>query len=535
MNTTPTTVGSYVAQMLAANGIDTVFGVPGVHTIELYRGFEACGLRHVLVRHEQGAGFAADGYARASARPAGVFVISGPGVSNVLTAAAQAYSDSVPMLIVASSPVRAALGHPWGVLHELRDQHSLVASVLETALAAHSAPALRECLRTAFRALRGPRARPAYVQIPLDLLAERTDLTAECFADTTVPPSASSRLIDEACALLDGARRPLIIAGGGAKRATRALRQLTEALDAYLVTTAAGKGTVPEEHPAHLGASLPFRETQELIAEADVILAVGTELGESDIYSTTRLPMTGKLIRVDVDPEKISDHYGAAVGIRADAASTLEAMAGVLAPRKGWRSSAGAARAHRTRIEASFDARTHARWRALNALREALPAQALILTDMTQIAYLGNYVYPVELPGGWFHPSGYGTLGYALPAALGAKIAAPERPVLALAGDFGLQFTCNELATARELNLSLPIIVWNNGALGQIRDDMVAANIAPVAVVAQNPDFQALAAAYGAASARARSPDELTRAVRNALGRRGPTLIEAVEGDFLTA
>src|ERR1700685_3137261 len=119
MNTTPSTIGSYVAQLLAANGVDTVFGIPGVHTIELYRGFEASGLRHVLVRHEQGAGFAADGYARASGRPSAVFLISGPGVSNVLTAAAQAYSDSVPMLIIASSPLRAALGHPWGVLHEL--------------------------------------------------------------------------------------------------------------------------------------------------------------------------------------------------------------------------------------------------------------------------------------------------------------------------------------------------------------------------------------------------------------------------------
>jgi thiamine pyrophosphate-dependent acetolactate synthase large subunit-like protein len=152
---------------------------------------------------------------------------------------------------------------------------------------------------------------------------------------------------------------------------------------------------------------------------------------------------------------------------------------------------------------------------------------------MTQIAYLGNYAYPADNPGSWFHPSGYGTLGYALPAAIGAKIAAPKRAVLALAGDFGLQFTLHELMTAVELNLSLPIVVWNNAALGQIRDDMIAADIAPVAVVAQNPDFPALAAACGATGLRVTGPAALTQAVHAALERSGPTLIEARESEFL--
>jgi 5-guanidino-2-oxopentanoate decarboxylase len=532
MNTTPSTIGSYVAQLLAANGVDTVFGIPGVHTIELYRSFAACGLRHVLVRHEQGAGFAADGYARASGRPAAAFVISGPGVTNILTAAAQAYSDSVPMLIIASSPVRASLGRKWGVLHELRDQHALVATMLDAAFAADSAQELRARLRAAFGALRAPRARPVYVEIPLDLLAQETTLTAERFdvvAEHLRPPA---NLIEEACRLLGSARRPLIIAGGGARGAAPQLRALIEALDAFFVTTAAGKGLLPEAHPANLGASLPYPETQNLAANADVIVAVGTELGESDLYSTARLPLQGKLIRIDVDPVKVSDHYGAAVGIRADAALTLEAIGRAVAPRAGWRTLIGTARSQRTRLESRFDEPAHARWRALNALRAALPADAVVFTDMTQIAYLGNYAYAVDTPGTWFHPSGYGTLGYALPAAIGAKVAAPRRAVLALAGDFGLQFTLHELMTAVELNLSLPIVVWNNAALGQIRDDMIAAGIAPVAVAAQNPDFAALAAACGATGLRVASPAALTQAVRAALERGGPTLIEARESEF---
>jgi 5-guanidino-2-oxopentanoate decarboxylase len=151
---------------------------------------------------------------------------------------------------------------------------------------------------------------------------------------------------------------------------------------------------------------------------------------------------------------------------------------------------------------------------------------------MTQIAYFGNYAYPVEGPGQWFHPSGYGTLGFALPAALGAKISSPARAVIALAGDFGLQFTLPELMTAVEAGLSLPIVVWNNSALGQIRDDMLAAGIPQLGVIGQNPDFVALARAYGAEGYRVNDPAALTEAVRTALSHAGPTLIEAIASNF---
>jgi 5-guanidino-2-oxopentanoate decarboxylase len=532
MTTTPATIGSYVAQLIAANGVDTVFGIPGVHTLELYRGFASSGLRHVLVRHEQAAGFAADGYARVSGRPAAAFVISGPGVTNILTAAAQAYSDSVPMLIVASTPVRASLGKKWGVLHELPEQRALVAAVLDSAATAGSAEDIRDQLRVAFASFRTGRARPAYLQIPLDLLGEPTMLRAERFENASLLPQPQADQIGQARALLAGARRPLIIAGGGARAAATQLRQLIETLDGFLVTTTAGKGMLPESHPANLGASLPYPETQELVAQADVVLAVGTEISETDIYTTTKLAMRGQLIRIDIDPAKLCDHYGAAIAIWGDAATTLAAIGTGIKPRSGWRSLAGDSRAHRARLEEHLDAGTQARMQALTALRDGLPEDAVVFSDMTQIAYLGNYAFPADRPGTWFHPSGYGTLGYALPAALGAKIAAPERAIVALAGDFGLQFTLHELMTAVELEHSLPIVVWNNAALGQIRDDMLAAAIEPVAVVARNPNFPALAAACGANGTQVASPAALTQAVRAALGRRGPTLIEVLAGAF---
>jgi 5-guanidino-2-oxopentanoate decarboxylase len=533
MNTAALTIGRYVAQLLAANGVDTVFGIPGVHTLELYRGLASSGLRHVLVRHEQAAGFAADGYARVSGRPAAAFVISGPGITNILTSLAQAYSDSVPMLVIASTPIRASLGKHWGVLHELPNQHALVAAMLDTAASARSAEDVCAHLQAALAQVHAARARPAYVEIPLDLLAETTTLTAQRYESVQPELQPAAAEIAAALALLERAERPLIIAGGGARSAATALRQLVEALDGFLVTTAAGKGLLSEDHPANLGASLPYCGIQKLVASADVVLAVGTELSETDVYTTTQLAVPGRMIRIDVDPAKLSDQYGAQLGIRADAAIAIAQIAQAVRVRTGWRTLIGNAAVHRLHLEERFDPHTRARLAALRALRAALPADAVVFSDMTQIAYLGNYGFAADQPGTWFHPSGYGTLGYALPAAIGAKIAAPERAIVALAGDFGLQFTLPELMTAVELGIGLPIVVWNNSALGQIRDDMLAAGIEPMAVTARNPDFLALAAACSASSVQVASPAALTQAVRAALVRRGPTLIEALESEFL--
>src|SRR5437588_677424 len=446
MSSAPWTVGRYVVETLAANGVDTVFGIPGVHNIELYRGLECARLRHVLVRHEQNAGFAADGYARASGSVAAAFVISGPGLTNALTAIAQAYSDSVPLLVIASSPVRASLGKRWGVLHELEDQRAIAAGVTGLARSALSAQDVRDHLRAAFATLRAARARPAYLEIPLDLLPEPTPLRPERFARGGGAPPPSPASLAAAHALLAEAERPLFIAGGGARGAGAALRRLVEATDGYLVTTVAGKGVVAESHPANLGASLPFAAIQELVAAADVVIAAGTELSETDVYTTTRLAMSGRLVRLDVDDFKLADQFAADVVVRGDAAASLEALAGDCRTRKGWRTASGAAAAYRARV--------------------------------------------------------------------------------------GAQFTLPELMTAVELDLTLPVVVWNNGALGQIRDDMRAAGITPIGVVARNPDFAALAAACGATGVRVHGAAALAEELRAALTRAGPTLLEAVAEDF---
>ena len=525
-------IGCYLVELLAANDIDTVFGIPGVHNLELYRGLAAARLRHVLVRHEQGAGFAADGYARLSGRPAAAFTISGPGLTNILTAVAQAYSDSVPLLVVASAPVRASLGKQWGVLHELRDQWALAAGVFGIARCAASAEDVRDHLRLCLASLRTGRPRPAYLEVPLDVLAQMTSLPSTRFPDAAPPPHASRDQIDAAVRLLNVAARPIIIAGGGARRAGAELHRLVDTLDCPLVTTAAGKGLLAESHPANLGTSLPYLPTQTLIADADVVLAVGTEMSETDVYTGMKLSMSGPLIRIDVDPAKLADHYGADVPVWGDAQCCLQSIQERLVARTGWRTQIGGAAPYRAQIERGFDANSRRLVQVLGAVRAALPWDGVVFSDMTQIAYLGNYAFPTDAPGQWFHPSGYGTLGFALPAALGAKIACPARAVLALAGDFGLQFTLNELMTAVEESLSLPIVVWNNAALGQIRDDMQASAIPLTGVIARNPDFVALAAACGASASRVSGAAALIDAIRTAFTRVGPTLIEVSAAEF---
>jgi thiamine pyrophosphate-dependent acetolactate synthase large subunit-like protein len=532
-------IGGYLVELLDKNGIDTVFGIPGVHNLELYRGLTASTLRHVLVRHEQGAGFAADGFARLSGRPAAAFVISGPGLTNIMTAVAQAYSDSVPLLVIAAAPVRASFTKQWGVLHELFDQAAVAAGVFGIARSAHSAEDVRDHLRLCLASFRGGRPRPAYLEIPLDLLSQTTTLESHRFEDGARLPHADPVQIEAAIRLLAVAERPVVIAGGGARRACAELHRLVTALDCPLLTTAAGKGVLPESHPANFGTTLPYHAAQAVVADADVVLAVGTELGETDIYSATKLQLGGLLIRVDVDPVKLADHYAADVAVWSDAGGALHAINQGLAARAqdragsdGWRSAIGGAAKFRAQVESTFDAKARAQGSALQAIKAALPWDAAVFSDMTQIAYFGNYAYPVDAPGQWFHPSGYGTLGFALPAAIGAKISNPARAVIALAGDFGLQFTVTELMTAVEEGLNLPIVVWNNAALGQIRDDMVAAHIPQLGVIAKNPDFVALAKSFGAAACRVHDPRALTEAVRAALGRRGPTLIEVIASSF---
>ncbi len=524
--TTERTCGEAVAALIEAYGVDTVFGIPGVHTLELYKGIAATGLRHVLARHEQGAGFMADGYARASGRPGVCVLITGPGVTNAATAIGQAYSDSVPVLVLSSVNARADLGMGRGRLHEIASQEAVtrpLTAFSATALGVDEVPGL---IARAFTAFRVARPRPVHISLPLDVMK-----MPATFAIRAAPPAAPARAdadaLAAAAARLAEAKRPVIIAGGGTVDCAPALAAFAEALGAPVLMTTAAKGVLPHDHTLSAGSALSCERGQALVAAADVVVAVGTELSETDSW-VPRLPIEGALIRIDIDPAALQRDYAAEVAILSDAGQALAALAQRLDGRAR-DPDAQAIAAARNAASAELTPLKRKHIAVLDALRAALPEDGIVAADMTQIAYTGNAYFPCSRPRSWFHPNGFGTLGYALPAAIGAKLGAPERAVVCIAGDGGFLFTVEEIAVAVELGLAIPILLWNNDGLGQIRDDMIAKGIPEIGVNPRNPDYLALARAFGARATRPDSLAGVERAIAEALAADGPTLIEVRE------
>lgn len=522
-----TNCGEALVRLLEQAGFDIVFGIPGFHTLELYRGLAKGRIRHVLTRHEQGAGFMADGYARASGRPALCFVITGPGVTNIATAMGQAWSDSVPMLVVSSANARTDLGKGQGRLHESADQLALTAPLVCCATLAREPADLPRFLNAALHAHRAGRPRPAHLHVPIDLLAEAIPDDWQS-PESPLRENPDPHAVAAARRVLGRAKRPAMIVGGGAVAAAHGVRRLVDCLDAIVVTTTAGKGVVPDSHPLSLGATLSLEPTREMLGSSDVVLALGTELAETDIWNGGRLHLGGRVVRVDIDPDMLTAEPVPDVPVRGDVAAFVE-MLGVVETAADPAMAARMAAKFRQRISSGRGPLARRHLAVLRAMRRALPENGFVAADMTQLAYTGNVAFPVEHPRSWFHPVGYGTLGYALPAAIGAMLAAPERPGLALAGDFGFQFTLQELGTAVEQGLSLPVVIWNNDGLGQIRGDMAAAGIPETGVSAKSPNFAALAEAYGCAAATPADLETFERDLRAAFTAGRPTLIDLRE------
>ncbi len=528
--------GEAIAHLLERYGVDTVFGIPGVHTLEYYRGFAGSGIRTVLTRHEQGAGFMADGYARATGRPGVCCVISGPGVTNVTTPMGQAYSDSIPMLVLASVNRTESLGKGWGELHESSDQLAAARPLAGIAAGAAHPGDVADFLRRAFAMFASERPRPAFLQVPIDVLDEETAGGWEV-APRPGQPGPDPVAIEAAARSLRSANRPGILLGGGTVDAAEPIRRLVRQLGAPVVTTIAGKGVVPESDPLSLGSTLPLPAVQRWLSNRDVILAIGSEIAETDLWGHA-LSLRGRLIRVDLDPKQLAGPFPSEVPIVSGAAQFANALLACFqedktkAPYHDGQREAGELRAA---IRESQEKARVGRHAVLETMRAALPAETRIYTDMTQIAYTGNTVYPVDLPRRWFHPSGYGTLGYALPAAIGGAFGDPHTPTVALVGDAGLLFGVQEMATAAELGLPLTVILWNNDALGQIRQNMVDRGIPPISVEARNPDFQALARSFGWQTSAPTSLAALERDLHRAGAQSGPLLVEVRERCFTAA
>ena len=515
-------LGAQISHMLKDRGVEVIFGIPGVHNQELYRGIEEAGITHVLARHEQGAGFMADGYARATGKPGVAYVITGPGLCNIMTPMGQAYSDSVPMLVVSSCLDDTAGAR--GQLHQMLDQRAAADTVCEWSQEARSAEAAYTLIDRALTEMATGRPRPRHIQIPISLLEALAPPPGPFPVLSSERKGTPNTAVTEA---IFSAKRPLFILGGGARDCATSAREALTALGAASFETQAGRG-IAGSCALNYGSYLARPEAQAVVEQADVVVLIGTELSESDLLREDA-GIRGRLIQVDIDPGAFLTECEWPV--LSSALDFFDHLLGALdghTPTDGW--DVEKVRAAKTRWRAQVDAETPNILPVVDTLRQCMPEQTVTYSDMTQFAYVALESWPMDRPGEWYHPTGFGTLGYSLPAAIGGAVARPDLPTCCIIGDYGLQYTIAELGAAVELGLSLPILLWDNGKLGAIEDSMTGAQIAPTAVIARNPDFGALARAYGAHAVRPDSLEELSDEVTLAFKAQRPTLIHMTPG-----
>ncbi|MCJ2372345.1 5-guanidino-2-oxopentanoate decarboxylase [Pseudomonas sp. RGM 3321] len=526
-----TTCGEFLVRQLSAWGVDTVFGIPGVHTVELYRGLPGSGIRHITPRHEQGAGFMADGYARVSGKPGVCFIITGPGMTNILTAMGQAYADSIPMLVISSVNERHRLGLGNGYLHELPNQRAMVAGVSAFSHTLMSVEELPAVLGRAFAVFDSQRPRPVHIELPLDIIvasaAHMTLQPRQIIARPAPDPTAIAR----AATRLRSARRPLLLLGGGCVAAMEQVRELAARLDAPTALTINAKGLLPAGHPLLLGSNQSLMPVRQLALDADVVLAIGTELGETDydVVFDGNFRIGGELIRVDIDAGQLTRNHPPSLAILSDATAAISALLAELPVRAANKASPGAQRtaAAQEQLAEGFSAWAHYR-KLFECVLEVLP-EARFVGDSTQTVYSGNHLVELDSPRRWFNAStGYGTLGYGLPAAIGARLAEPSRAVISLMGDGGIQFTLPELASAVEARVGIIVLLWNNQGYGEIKRYMERRDITPLGVDIHTPDFLTIARGFGCVAERARDYQHLQALLREAPDDR-PLIIEIEE------
>jgi acetolactate synthase-1/2/3 large subunit len=522
-------VGDAVVDVLEAGSVRAVFGIPGIHTLGLYDALAgSTSIRHILPRHEQGAAFAADGYARISGAPGVCSTTTGPGTFNTLAAIAEAWSDSSPVVVLAGQIDASFDGTGRGILHETPDQGRSFEALTAFVGRPRTPEAIPAAVSDALRCAMTGRWRPAYVELPTDLLTQ--PFVGDPPAPTRpgpVEPDPSSIL--EAARMLSPARRVVIVPGAGVQRARASaeLQRLAARLDAPVLMSLTGAGSIPADHPLSAGILNPGRaECRSLVEEADAILVVGCRLDDVQTGRWT-LPLPN-LVQIDVDGAAIGRSYPVAAGIVGDARLALAGLldelgAGPASGDRGW--GAGRAKAAREATLTGVSAPERAVREAFLGARAALPRDAILTHDAARLNSWTGYVWPVYEPDGSLWPWGSATLGFALGAANGAAVAAPGRRVVASCGDGGFLFTAVELATAVAHELDVTVFIHDDGAFGSIAAYQRRHHGRAYATDLVNPDLLAFARSFGLPAERIDSIDELPKAMGRAAAGPGPSVV----------
>jgi acetolactate synthase-1/2/3 large subunit len=518
--------GDLVVETLSGLGATTVFGLPGQHALGMFDALRRSSLRYVGLRVENNAGFAADAYGRVTGEAAPLLLSTGPGALMSLAALQEAAAASAPVLAIGSQVPSAGLGGGrHGYLHELRDQQASFRDIVKSVHVVRTASQIPSAIAAAWEsALTAPHG-PVWVEIPQDVLLAATSLPVVTAMDAT-PDDVVPRpeLTAVAADLLSNAARPVIIAGGGVVRsdASGKLLALAEKLDAPVVTTFGGKGAFPWEHPLSLQSWLEDRHTTDFLESADVLLVVGSGLGELSSNYHTFAPR-GRVIQIEADLGKLESNHPA-LGIHADARLALSALLETVSERED-PSATTSVRDVLAAVRARIDSQELTlEQRILASVREALPDESPSFWDMTILAYWAWSAFDARKPNTMHSAQGAGGLGYGFPAALGAAAADPSRPVLAVSGDGGAMYSVAELATARQYGLPVTWLIVDDGGYGILREYMTDAFGEATATELARPDFVALAESFGVPAVRT-SPESLSEDLAKAFARPGPSVV----------
>ena len=518
------TGGQALVKSLYLEGVRVIFGLPGV---QLYHAMDALyeepGIRFIATGHAQATAHMADGYSRTGGGIGTALVVPGPGLLNAAAAISTAYSASSPIMVVSGQVERDRIGGDRGVLHEVNDQLEAIRPITKFARRILDPAEVPEAVHEAFHNLKNGRPRPVEIEIPPETLGAVADVEL-IEPEMGRPVEPNGEKIAEAARMLAAAKNPLIWAGGGviSAEASEALVKLAEFLQAPVITTTEARGAMSDRHPLALGALWlrgdPVAKDPDV---HDVVLGVGTRFGFPELLGGQQV------IQIDVDSEELGRNYDNTFGIHGDARLSLEKLHGALsaqtAPRPDRRSEVESLRngrreaVHRVEPQESY----------MEAVRSAVPDDGILIAGMTQLGYYSRAYIPVYEPKTLITSSYSGNLGYGFPTALGAKVAQPDRAVVALSGDGGFMFNSQELATAVQYGINAVVVVFNDNAYGNVmRDQVNRFEGRKIGAELHNPDFVKLAEAYGATGMRANSPEELESSLRSSLAHDGPTLIE---------
>lgn len=526
-------LGEQLIRLLEHYNTNLIFGIPGVHTIELYRGLSASSIRHITPRHEQGAGFMADGYARATGNIGVCFCITGPGMTNIATPMGQAFADSIPMLVISSVNKASTLGLGKGKLHELKNQSGMISGVCAFSHTLLSANELPEVLARAYAVFTSSRPRPVHIEIPIDLMTQQVNDQPVKTSPLPKRPAPNEQTINQIVQRINGARNRVILAGGGCIDAQEPLNRFVDLLGAPTCLTINARGLLPPEHPLLLDGVQTVQAFRDYVADCDVCIAIGTELGETDydFYDDGPLSINGEFIRIDIDPLQLTNNAAPTISMVSDAAQALNALCREIEQHANTTPQVNAkdqVLAINSAMRDEFSEPTKQYDALLQNITDTLP-NAIIVGDSTKPIYHANFTHRAQAPRRWFNSAtGFGTLGYALPAAIGAKLGKSDLPVVAIVGDGGFQFTLNELIVAAQEGIAIAIIVWNNNSYREINDFMERSNITPVGVNVQGPNLSLLAQAMQAKYAMAESVSDIGKLLEILQTLNGPLIIEYV-------